>query len=206
MIKFLVCWLLIVSSCQSYDIEITKLACDSEVIVFPSWKKDSLELFVPVKYKIHNAGSLPIHLSDITFKPRGKHIDTDFLVVDGDSIQKVFSSKARDIGGGEFKTYTIYLKKYRAKNEVDKVYWKDFPAVRENFKKILNYKHNRINPTAPISGFLKNEIEADSLAFTFDSHDGPILKIFRIGENKYKTFRKSDALNNNLNSQSIFKP
>ena len=204
---------LLFSCTTERDVVITPVEENRDIVIFPSFKEDTLEVFIPYSFKIENQALEKARLSRFRYKPNNRHTEVDRLVIDGDgSIRKSLSSKAKNIPIKSSKIYTYYLKTYENKDKIDEKYWKSFPyrespsSDRETYTKLLTYDFNRVNKKSDEYKELQKKVANDSIAFTINYGEYFVTKVCKLNEYKFKTITLDDLLENREKlDESVFK-
>lgn len=199
----------LLSCTANRDFEVTELEQKNDIIIFPAWKKDSLEIFIPYTFKIENKALEEGKFSSFYYKPaNSKFHEDDLLIQVDDSIKRMLSREEKMIPVFSAKEYTFYLKTFESKYNVDKNYWSQFPEERESNRKILKYGYNRVVPGSADYLKFRKKIENDSIGFTmYYGEYYFVTKVAKLNENKFKTKTLDDVLANpDKMHESIFKP
>ncbi len=208
MMKYIIFVIFLMLSCKSIDtVEVYQSDPDAEIIVFPSWKTDTVDIYIPKKLIVENKSFNSVKFDRFDFKPAGENVETDIMVVENQSIEKLNLSYEKLIEGKSVQEYTFYLRKFESKDNVDKKFWQSFPADRDNFRAILTYEYNKVKVGTATYAKLSRKILTDSISLSFESNNYYYVKVGRLGENKFKTINLLDAYKDTRQrEQSIFKP
>lgn len=200
--------LLILLSCNvEKDVDITEIKQNKEIIIFPSYKRDSVEILVPYTFRITNKDINEVRFSRFRYKPDKMSVEPDLFVEEDNTLTKGLSAQSKFISAYGSKNYTFYLKTFENKKKIDEKYWKQFPREWNDYRDLIKLKFNRVLAGTNDYTFLKMKIENDSLAFTFEYGEYMVIKVCKLNEYKFNTTNTDDILAHPENIyDSTFKP